>query len=99
VDEELGLTLPAGDLLLTDWLPAWGGWDDALCLVFDGGAHDPAILDAMVKEAREIRDAEFCTVEQVRDRAADFTARRVEAALATLHGPGGPAYTESGRVG
>jgi 8-oxo-dGTP pyrophosphatase MutT (NUDIX family) len=98
VEEELGLTIPAGTLLLTDWLPPWGGWDDALCLVFDGGTHDPGILDAMVKEVREIRDAEFCTLDQVRDRAADFTARRVEAALATLGGPGGPAYAESGRA-
>ena len=31
----------AGDLLLTDWLPPWGGWDDALCLVFDGGRPRP----------------------------------------------------------
>ena len=98
VEEELGLTIAAGELLLTDWLPPWGGWDDALCLVFDGGSHDPAILDGMVKEAREIRDAEFCTPDQVRARAADFTARRVEAALSALRGPGGTTYTESGRT-
>ena len=40
VEEELALSIPAGPLLLTDWLPPWSGWDDALCLVFDGGAHD-----------------------------------------------------------
>ena len=98
VEEELGLTISAGELLVTDWLPPWGGWDDALCLVFDGGSHDPAILDGMVKEVREIRDAEFCTLEQVHERAADFTARRVEAALVALRGPGGTPYTESGRA-
>ncbi|ANH40282.1 hypothetical protein I601_3884 [Nocardioides dokdonensis FR1436] len=96
VTEELALEIPAGPLVLTDWLPTWGGWDDALCLVFDGGVHDASITDAIVKQAREIRSAEFCTVEQVRERAADFTARRVESALANL-GTGGPAYTESGR--
>src|SRR6185312_13715306 len=37
VEEELGLKVEAGRLLLTDWLPPWGGWDDAVCLVFDGG--------------------------------------------------------------
>ena len=95
VEEELGLTIETGALLLTDWLPPWGGWDDALCLVFDGGTHDPALLDQVVKQAREIREAEWCTAEQVQERAADFTARRVEAALANLGG--GPAYTESGR--
>ncbi len=95
VEEELGLTIAAGPLLLTDWLPPWGGWDDALCLVFDGGVHDPAITDTIVKQAREIRSAEFLTVEQARERCADFTARRLESALGNLGG--GPAYTESGR--
>ncbi|HEX5985622.1 MAG TPA: NUDIX hydrolase [Nocardioides sp.] len=96
VDEELALSIQAGGLLLTDWLPPWGGWDDAVCLVFDGGVHHPSLLDGVVKEAREIRDVAFCTIDQVRERAADFTARRIEAALASLRGDG-PPYTESGR--
>ncbi len=95
VEEELGLSLPAGSLVLTDWLPPWGGWDDALCLVFDGGAHDASILDEVVRQEREIRSAEFCTPEQVLERCADFTARRIVSALGNLGG--GPAYTESGR--
>jgi 8-oxo-dGTP pyrophosphatase MutT (NUDIX family) len=95
VEEELGLTLEPGPLVLTDWLPPWGGWDDALCLVFDGGVHDASLTDRIVMQAREIRAAEFLTVEQARERCADFTARRLEAALANLGG--GPAYTESGR--
>ncbi|WP_028661182.1 NUDIX hydrolase [Nocardioides insulae] len=97
IEEELSLELPAGALILTDWLPAWSGWDDAVTLVFDGGVHESSLTDRIVAEAREIRSAEFCTLDQVRDRAADYTARRVEAALATLHGEG-PAYTESGRA-
>jgi 8-oxo-dGTP pyrophosphatase MutT (NUDIX family) len=95
VEEELGLEIPAGPLLLTDWLPPWGGWDDAVCLVFDGGAHDPAIVDEIVPQAREIRSAAFCTLDEVDERAADFTARRIRAAFGNLGG--GPAYTESGR--
>jgi ADP-ribose pyrophosphatase YjhB (NUDIX family) len=97
VHEELGLDVEAGSLLLTDWLPPWSGWDDALCLVFDGGAHDPALLDGVVLQPREIRSVRFCTPEEVRAHCADFTARRVESALGTLAGPGGPAFTESGR--
>jgi RimJ/RimL family protein N-acetyltransferase/8-oxo-dGTP pyrophosphatase MutT (NUDIX family) len=96
VQEELSLDLSAGPLLLTDWLPPWGGWDDAVCLVFDGGAHDAGIADRIRKEAREIREAEFVTVEQVRERCADFTARRIESALANVEAGGGPAYVESG---
>ena len=95
IEEELALDITAGPLLLTDWLPPWGGWDDAVCLVFDGGEHDASLLDGITLEPREIRSAEFATVEQVRERCADFTARRIESALANLDG-GGPAYVESG---
>ena len=96
VEEELSLTIDAGALVLTDWLPPWGGWDDAICLVFDGGTHPTALAERIVPQAREIRTAEFLTLAQVDERAADFTARRVRAALAALDGVG-PAYTESGR--
>ena len=40
--------------------------------------------------------AAFATPAEVRQRCADFTARRVEAALERVRGTG-PAYTESGR--
>jgi 8-oxo-dGTP pyrophosphatase MutT (NUDIX family) len=96
VEEELGLYLEPGPLLLTDWLPPWSGWDDAVCLVFDGGDHPSSLLDAVVRQTREIRSVEFCTLDEVDERCADFTARRIRAALASLAGTG-PTYTESGR--
>ena len=105
VKEELALEIKAGPLLLTDWLPPWGGWDDAVCLVFDGGVHDAAILDDIVMEIREIRAARFCTLDETRELCTDFTARRIASALANAAGggpsypahPSHPAYTESGR--
>ncbi len=95
VEEELGLEVRPGALLLTDWLPPWGGWDDALCLVWDGGVHDPGITERIVEQTREIRSAEWADAEQVVQRCADFTARRIQQALAS----GGGAYTESGVLG
>jgi 8-oxo-dGTP pyrophosphatase MutT (NUDIX family) len=92
VEEELGLEVEPGDLLLTDWLPAWGGWDDAVCLVFDGGTRPSEALADVVKQEREIRDVRFCTLEEVDELAADFTARRVRSAVS-----GDRPYTESGR--
>lgn len=94
IEEELGFAIPAGRLLITDWLPPWGGWEDALCLVFDGGVHPASILDDLVRQVREIRTAEFCTMEQVEERARDFTARRIRAALESP----GSTFTESGRT-
>jgi RimJ/RimL family protein N-acetyltransferase/8-oxo-dGTP pyrophosphatase MutT (NUDIX family) len=96
VDEELSLSIEAGALLLADWLPPWGGWDDAVCLVFDGGAHDSALAEEIVCQTREIRSARFCTVGEVHQLCADFTARRIDSALAALDGPAGT-YSESGR--
>ena len=96
LDEELGVRIDAGSLVLTDWLPPWSGWDDALCLVFDGGVHETTLPQRMVLDPREIASAVFCTLDEVDERATDFTARRVRAALAGLDG--GPGYTESGRV-
>ena len=90
--EEIGLDVASNGLLLTDWLPPWGGWDDAICLVFDGGIQRADV--AIVRQEREIRAAEFCTLEQVYERSADFTARRIESALRNLGG--GSSYTESG---
>ncbi len=96
IEEELALAIDAGDLLLTDWLPPWGGWDDAVCLVFDGGEHDASLLDTMVLEPREIQHAEFASLDQVRERCADFTARRITSALAVARGDARPSYVESG---
>ena len=49
-----------------------------------------------MRQTREIVSAEFCDLDQVRERCADFTARRIEAALAGVDS-GRAAYTESGR--
>jgi RimJ/RimL family protein N-acetyltransferase/8-oxo-dGTP pyrophosphatase MutT (NUDIX family) len=94
VEEELALTVVAGDLLLVDWLPAWSGWDDACTLVFDGGVHAPDLTDAIVPEPREILTAKFCDADQIRSRCAPQTTRRALAALETT--PGHTRYLESG---
>ena len=94
VEEELGITVSVGGLLVVDWLPAWSGWDDALCLVFDGGRHHLSLPDRVVLEPREIRAVEFCTLDEVRARCRDFTARRIESALSALQK--GTSYLQSG---
>jgi 8-oxo-dGTP pyrophosphatase MutT (NUDIX family) len=96
VEEELTLRIRAGRLVLTDWLPPWSGWDDAVCLVFDGGVHDATVAETIVPQAREIRTARFCTLAEIHHLCADYTARRIDSALAALDGRG-PSYTESGR--
>ena len=95
VAEELALEVPSGDLLLTDWLPAWSGWDDAVLLVFDGGEHDASVAEEIQRDGREIAGAAFLTAAQVQERCSPITAARVASALARLDG-GGAAYVEGG---
>ncbi len=96
IEEELALSIEPGGLLLTDWLPPWGGWDDAVCLVFDGHEHDAEILDGIV--TRATRDPHRRVLH----------ARAGRGALRRLHRPphprraaavetGVPGYAESGR--
>jgi hypothetical protein len=80
--------------LLVDWLPPWSGWDDALCLVFDGGRHEDSLPARARLEPREILEVAFCDLDEVRARCRDFTARRIEAALTALEH--GTTYVESG---
>ena len=96
VEEELGLVIPAGPLLLTDWLPPWSGWDDALCLVFDGGTHDASMAESIVKQAREIKDAAFCTLDEVAERCSEITAHRIASAVDNVDAKS-PSYTEGGQ--
>ncbi len=96
IEEELALAIDAGDLLLTDWLPPWSGWDDAVCLVFDGGEHHASLAEGIVRQTREIQNAEFASLEQIRERCADFTTRRIETALANATGEARTTYVEGG---
>jgi hypothetical protein len=79
-----------------DWLPPWSGWDDAVCLVFDGGVHEASLIEQIMPEPREIRSAQFCELAEVHQRCTDFTARRVESALAAAEKAQGAVYLESG---
>jgi hypothetical protein len=55
------------------------------------------VVDAIVRQEREIRSAGFFTLDEVREKCADFTARRIESAMRNLTDNPGSPYTESGR--
>ena len=82
----LGLPVPPGFTISTETCRAY------LALQESGEGGMPEGLDEVVKQEREIRDVRFCTLEEVDELAADFTARRVRAAVS-----GTQPYTESGR--
>ncbi|WP_409484435.1 NUDIX domain-containing protein [Arsenicicoccus dermatophilus] len=72
IEEELGLTLPVGDLATVAWLPPYLGWADATLFVFDTGVHDPAIVEAMVLQPQEIRAVHWAGPDEIAARTAPY---------------------------
>ncbi|NUR97212.1 MAG: NUDIX hydrolase [Kribbellaceae bacterium] len=93
VQEEIGLDLEIGRLLVVDWVPAHGPWSDALAFVFDGGVLDTPTLTLDPTEARAHH---FLTLEEATPRLRPSMTRRLTLAqhsLTTNH----PTYADFGR--
>ncbi|MGW1347375.1 NUDIX domain-containing protein [Kribbella sp. NPDC002412] len=96
VQEEIGLALPIGPLLVVDWVPALGVWSDALAFVFDGGVLDQPTIDRLILDPTEARAHHFLTLEQATPRLRPSMARRLTRALQALT-TNSPTYTDFGR--
>lgn len=79
LEEELGTTVEARDLLTVNWLPAWRGWDDACIFLFDLGVVDSSITEGMTLQPTEIKAVHWCEPDEVRARAADAAIELLEA--------------------
>ncbi len=79
IAEELGLAIPAGDLLVVDWTAAAGERPQAIMnFIFDGGVlGDPAGLRL---QEEELDDAQFLGWAEAEARMAAHLAARVPAA-------------------
>ncbi|HWS35603.1 MAG TPA: NUDIX hydrolase [Actinoplanes sp.] len=95
VTEELGLTVRAGRLLVTDWVPPHGDRTDGLMLIFDGGTLTST--SAVTLPAAELRSWAWCTGAEAHDRLIPLLARRVTAAL-RARDDGSSLYLEDGRL-
>jgi ADP-ribose pyrophosphatase YjhB (NUDIX family) len=93
VQEEIGLELEIGPLLVVDWVPAMGPWTDALAFVFDGGVLDdiPLTLDQT-----EARAHHYLTLDEAAPRIRPSMARRLALAQQALRADH-PAYSNFGR--
>lgn len=84
LQEELGLDIEVGQLLVVDWVPPHEPWDDLLAFVFDGGVIGDAQISGMTFRDDEIAAYDFCTEEQAQQRLRPYVWRRVAAALESL---------------
>nr|WP_231979781.1 NUDIX hydrolase [Tessaracoccus coleopterorum] len=89
--EEIGLDVRLGQPLITDWMPPYLGWDDAVEFIFDGGVLDAATVATLVPSDREIRAVHWVEQGDVASHVTELSARRIAFMLA-----GGRGYTEAG---
>ncbi len=81
VQEELALDLHVGPMLVVDWVPPHGPWDDLISFVFDGGVITAEQLAAVQLLDGELNGFEMCTEAQAEHRLRPRAWRRLKAAL------------------
>jgi 8-oxo-dGTP pyrophosphatase MutT (NUDIX family) len=86
--EELGVALPLVGVLAIDWLPRWEGWGDAVEILYDGGVHDPSLVDTLQPDGFEIRGVAWHAPDELDGLVSPLNVRRLPLILAdpsTLH--------------
>jgi 8-oxo-dGTP pyrophosphatase MutT (NUDIX family) len=82
MEEELGTALPLLGVLAIDWLPRWEGWGDAVEILYDGGVHDPSLIDRLQPDGFEIRAISWHPPEKLAGLVSPLNARRLPMILA-----------------
>jgi 8-oxo-dGTP pyrophosphatase MutT (NUDIX family) len=93
--EELGLDLESAALLVVDWVPPYGPWDDQLSFIFDGGTLDEQAVALLRPHDDELAEIMFVPAEKAARLLRERLSRRFLAAAAQL-GAGCPAYLSDG---
>ena len=95
IEEELGLSVLPGRLLLVDWVPPRPDRTEGLMLVFDGGLLTPEQTARIRLPAEELRSWAWCGEREAGERLSGLLARRV-AAASRARADGTVAYLENG---
>ncbi|MEU4195764.1 GNAT family N-acetyltransferase [Kribbella sp. NPDC026611] len=80
--EEIGVALPLLGVLAIDWLPRWEGWSDAVEVLYDGGVHDPSLIDTLQPDGFEIRGLSWHAPDALEGLVSPLNARRLPGLLA-----------------
>jgi 8-oxo-dGTP diphosphatase len=95
IAEELCIDWPGGRLLVVDWVPPHGPWDDSLMFIFDGGVLTRRQTDAIALGDGELTGYQFCTTHEAPNLLRPYVWQRVQAAMNALKTTGGH-YTHCG---
>lgn len=75
--EELGVALPLIGVLAIDWLPRWEGWGDAVEILYDGGVHEPSLVDTLQPDGFEINGVAWHAVDALEGLVSPLNLRRL----------------------
>lgn len=97
VEEELGLTVRPGRLLLVDWFPPSPHRTEGVGLVYDGGVLDASRTAQIALPPDELRGWAWCTAQEAAHRGSSLLAGEVAAALRAV-AEDATYYLEFGRI-
>ena len=97
VEEELGLTVRPGRLLLVEWFPPRPDRTEGVGFVYDGGVLDETRAAAIQLPPDELSRWAWCTVEQAALFGSPLLYREVVAGLRAID-EGATFYLEYGRI-
>lgn len=93
--EELGLDVRLLGMLIVEWVPPHGPWDDEIYWLFNGGVLDAGQVAALRLADGELAAAEFVEPEEAAGRLGVRLQARLAAALGAA-GDGRPRYLHDG---
>ncbi|WP_331748366.1 NUDIX hydrolase [Streptomyces sp. NBC_00648] len=94
--EELGLDLPLQGLLVVDWVPPHGPWDDQIAFIFDGGTLDHDQAAAVSPQDEELSELAFVHPCRAGAWLRDRLSRGFDAAIAAIT-TGRPQFLRDGQ--
>lgn len=94
--EELGVDITLRGLLVLDWVPPHGPWDDQMAFIFDGGTLDANQIRAMRPRDEELSEAVFIPLDKTRELLRERLRNRLDAAVRAFD-KGKPLYLHDGR--
>jgi ADP-ribose pyrophosphatase YjhB (NUDIX family) len=95
IQEELGLSLTLGSLLVIDWTPTHGVWRDSLQMIYDGGSLTEEQIARIELDAKELGGLTFLKLDEAQSQLRPSMARRLSVAITALH-DGRTIYAEFG---
>ncbi|MFB7470097.1 NUDIX domain-containing protein [Kitasatospora sp. NPDC056184] len=95
--EELGLEIVTRALLVVEWVPPHGPWDDQLAFILDGGEITTDQANALRPHDAELTEAAMLAPAEARHLLRTRLLPRYDAALAALK-DGQPRYLNDGRA-